>query len=415
MNAVASAVGEAKRASILLVLPSVPWPARRSGFSLRYFPLLRHLAAHHRVHLVMLGDRDAWGEMGPLKDWCQVTQVDVGGPARSQWQRFHTILRGLSPGSAPYALRSAWTSKIVATIAEVARRERFDVLLWAGPAFLEAALTVARMGLARRCVFDLVDSPTLLERRAQSKPNSGASADFERWETRIQEAADLTIYISSADAQAVAPMELRSPKLVIPNGLFLEDLIVDSDAPEMVQSAPYVLFFGHMSYHPNVDAARRLAQEIMPAIRERIPDVQLIIMGHQPAPEVLALRDSHTCVTGSVPSIWPYVRGAAACVFPLRLGTGLQNKILESLAVGTPVVTTKQCAANLAGAMDGQHLLVRDSVAEIAAATIHLLQDHVFARKIGERGERFVRERYDWQVIARSFEEAILSSVHPKV
>jgi polysaccharide biosynthesis protein PslH len=414
MNALASAVEQTKRASILLVLPSVPWPARRSGFSLRYFPLLRHLAARHRIHLVMLGDREAWDEMGPLKDWCQITQVDVGGPPRSRWQRFHTIVRGLSPGSAPYALRSAWTSRVVSAIAEVAARERFDVLLWAGPAFLEAAFTVARMRLAKKCVFDLVDSPTLLERRAHSNADSGASADFERWEARIQETADLTIYISNADAEAVAPAGRRSPKLVIPNGLFLEDLTSEREAIES-QLSPYVLFFGHMSYHPNVDAARRLANEIMPAIRERIPGVRLVIMGHQPAPEILSLQDSHTSVTGSVPSIWPYIRGAAACVFPLRMGTGLQNKILEALAVGTPVVTTYQCAANLAGALDGQHLLVRDSVADIVAATIRLLQDRAFARQIGERGERFVRERYDWQVITRTFEEAILPSIDSKI
>lgn len=397
-----------KRSRILAILPSVPWPVRRSGFSLRYFPLLRHLCTRHEVDLLVLGDRDAWADLGPLADWCRVTKLDVGGPARTQWQRFRTIARGVFPGSAPYALRSAWTSEITAAVSDAASRQAYDVLLWAGPAFLEAALEVARMRPANRCVYDLVDSPTVLERRGNAHTGADASAQFAAWEARIQEAADLTIYISAADAQAVQGRVSASRKTVIPNGLFLEDF-GSSDESSPV-TGRYLLFFGHMSYHPNVDAARRLALEIMPEVRKRHPDVRLVVMGHQPAEEVLALQDEHTIVTGSVASIWPYVRGAAACVFPLRLGTGLQNKILEALAAGKPVVTTAQCAASLTHAVPGGHLLVADSTGDIVNATLGLLDDPASASRLGQSGQALVRNAYDWNAIAHAFERALLAA-----
>jgi len=175
--------------------------------------------------------------------------------------------------------------------------------------------------------------------------------------------------------------------MTLPNGIYLEDL---GDISRPLPRPPgiplrYVLFFGHMSFAPNVDAAQWLATDIMPVLRARIPDIKLVIAGSQPDPGVQALATADTIVTGSVDSMWPYVRYAAACIFPLRRAAGLQNKILEALVLGKAVVTTRQCAASV-GAKSGVHLLAADSVQEFIDASLSVLNDASMATRLGAAG-----------------------------
>jgi glycosyltransferase involved in cell wall biosynthesis len=169
------------------------------------------------------------------------------------------------------------------------------------------------------------------------------------------------------------------------------------------------LFFGHMSFEPNVDAACWLSNEIMPAVRAAAGDIKLIIAGHQPAPAVQGLAGPDTVVTGSVDSIWPYVQNAAACVFPLRLGSGLQNKLLEALALGKPVVTTRHCAGSI-GAKLGVHLLAGDSLEEITDASVRVLRDPTLAQRLGAAGAELVLHEFDWKVLTERFERAIFAT-----
>lgn len=400
-------VPASERRSLLVIVPRVPWPPRRSGFSVRYFPLLRHLAARHSVHLMVLGDREAWSPDSPFGPGCTVEHVDVSGRRPSLAARVGAIARGLLPGRVPYSMRSVWTPDITRAVNEAGRRNRYDVVLWAGPEYLEAALQIARRAPASRVVFDLVDSPTLIATRARKNTAAGEIEATRSVENEMRAKADLTIYISSADSQASAPAQ-GTRTLVLPNGIYLDDL-TDSAAAAAVPALPprYVLFFGHMSFGPNVDGAGWLAREIMPAVREKLPDTRLIIVGHQPAPEVKALASEHTIVTGSVDSIWPYVKNAGACVFPLRLAAGLQNKILEALAMARGVVTTRQCAASV-GAISGQHLLAGDTREEIVDATLALLGDEALAQRLGAAGSELVRRQFDWAPLTQRFEQELL-------
>jgi len=399
------------RRSILVVVPRVPWPPRRSGFSIRYFPLLQYLCARHSVHLMIIGDREGWTDDCPFGDSCAVEFIDVSGRPPPMAARLGVIARSVLPGSAPYSMRSVWTQDVKRVIAAAGRRRQYDVVLWAGPEYLEAALQVARHPPAARCVFDLVDSPSLIATRARKDGSSAAEIKATRkWENELRSRADLTIYISAADAAASGP-SAPGRTMVLPNGIFLED-IGDAAVPlERPPGAPerYVLFFGHMSFGPNVDAACWLANEIMPALREKVPGLKLVIAGHQPAPQVQALAGADTLVTGSVASIWPYVQHAAACIFPLRLASGLQNKVLEALAMRKAVVTTRQCAAAV-GAQSGLHLLVADTTEEIIAASLHVLSDADLARQLGSAGAKLVLSEFDWASLTKRFERALLEA-----
>jgi glycosyltransferase involved in cell wall biosynthesis len=376
----------------------------------RYFPLLRHLGARHRVDLVVLGDRDAWGEGSPLPASSRITYIDMGRhPALSA--RIGVVARGFLPGSVPLSMRSVWTPKVTRAVAEANRIRDYAVMLWAGCEYPEAALRVARSRPARRCVYDLVDSPTLIAICARNHVNAQEINAIRRWENELRERADLTIYITDMDARASQSGGTSERTMTVPNGVYLEDLGDISRPLPLPPGIPprYVLFFGHMAFAPNVDAAQRLATDIMPILRARIPGIKLVIAGHQPAPTIQALATSDTIVTGSVDSMWPYVRHAAACIFPLRLAAGLQNKILEALALGKAVVTTRQCAARV-GAEPGVHLLAADSVQEFIDASLNVLNDASIATRLGAAGSQFVLREFDWAALSRRFERAVLES-----
>ncbi len=397
--------------SILVIVPRPPWPARRSGFSVRYFPLLRFLGHRHHVDLVTLGESAAPGSDSPLPPDSLITHVDVAGRKAALWQRVVTVLRGLLPGSAPHALRSVWTGQVVRGVLEASRQRNYDLLLWAGPEYLEAAYLVARKSPAARCVIDFVDSPSLIASRARGKQAGRFEMSAIRgWENRLRSCYDLAVYISEADALASQPAGLEGRTAVLPNGVYLDDLGGGSSAQQIPAGLPprYVLFFGHMSFGPNVDAAQWLAQEIMPALREHHHGLALVIAGHQPSPAVRALADADTFVTGSVDSMWPYIDHAAVCIFPLRRAAGLQNKILEALAAGKAVVTTRHCAAGV-GSEPLLHLLTADSTQEFVEASLKVLDDPAFAVRLGTAGSQLVRTKFDWNVLAGSFEGAILA------
>ena len=156
-----------------------------------------------------------------------------------------------------------------------------------------------------------------------------------------------------------------------------------------------LLFCGNMSYHPNVDAAGFLAEEILPLVRQRHPGARLLVAGTTPAPRVLALASTQVQVSGWVPDIRTAYASARVFVAPMRVGTGLQNKLLEAMAMALPCVTTP-LANNALGGTDGQELRVAAGASALAAVISSLLDDAVEAEKLAVSGQTFVNHHYTW-------------------
>ena len=150
-----------------------------------------------------------------------------------------------------------------------------------------------------------------------------------------------------------------------------------------------------MSYHPNVDAACFLAEEIMPLVRQRHPAARLLVAGTTPAPRVLALASAHVEVSGWVSDIRAAYAAARVFVAPMRVGTGLQNKLLEAMAMRLPCVTTP-LANNALGGTDGQELRVAEMPSALAACIVGLLDSAATAEALADRGHDFVKTRYNW-------------------
>jgi polysaccharide biosynthesis protein PslH len=380
---------------VLFVAPYLPSPVR-----VRPYQLIRALAAAgHSVHLVALQPpEDDWAPIAPLFETCE--GVDI-----FRMPRIRTLWNGLRALPTRRPLQAAYSHhpELERHLAGLARPESFDVV------HVEhlrgAVLADGVTGLPR--VFDAVDSITLLfEQAGQKAPGLAqrviARADLAR--TRRFEAAapwafDRTVITSPLDRDALVRLAgdgAASRIAVLPNGVdtayFRRAAAIPSD--------PLVLFTGKMSYHANASAAQFLAAEVMPLVWRSSPAARLAIVGKSPSPAVRALSaDSRVEVTGFVDDIRPWFARASVAVAPMLYGVGIQNKILEAMASGVPVVATSRTGGSLL-ARRGIEFLVGDSAREISAQITRVLGDPRLRASLSTAGRLYVEAHHDWRAAA---------------
>jgi glycosyltransferase involved in cell wall biosynthesis len=175
---------------------------------------------------------------------------------------------------------------------------------------------------------------------------------------------------------------------------------------------PTLLFVGSMDYHPNVDAVTWFSLAAWPEVARNHPDLQFTIVGRQPSPAVQALASERIRVTGTVDDVRPFYASALAAVVPLRSGSGTRLKILEAMAAGVPVVSTRLGAEGIE-AEDEVHLLLADNGAEIAAAIGRLASSATLRSRLSKAGRELVTAKYDWPVIANQLSEIHTNLVAP--
>ena len=172
---------------------------------------------------------------------------------------------------------------------------------------------------------------------------------------------------------------------------------------------PHLVFTGNMDYWPNADAVIWFADQVLPLIQRRWPEAQFHIVGNNPGPDVLRLRKINGVnVTGRVPDTRPYVAHADVSVSPLRMARGVQNKVLEAMAMGKPVVASPGAFEGLR-AVAGRDLLVADGAAETARAVLEVLDGRHPA--LGANGRRVVEQGYAWAGILRKLDECLRPSL----
>ena len=158
-----------------------------------------------------------------------------------------------------------------------------------------------------------------------------------------------------------------------------------------------------MGYAPNVRGALDLHQKIYLPLKAEIPELQLLVIGRSPSPEVQAIAEASVEVTGTVESIWPHLSKVDVFVFPMTTGAGLQNKILEAMHAGKPVVTTEICLKSV-GAREGDEILVGRNDDELRAHVRALLINPKFARELGMRGKQYVDHTFEMSRVIDRFE-----------
>ncbi len=193
---------------------------------------------------------------------------------------------------------------------------------------------------------------------------------------------------------------------VLQNGVDLEFF---HPAPEKAEPGRLV-FTGVMDYLPNIDACVHFVQDILPLIRAKHPEVRFDIVGSKPTPEVQALANTPgVTVTGFVDDIRDWSHKASISVAPLRIARGIQNKVLEALSMGLPVVGSTSATQGVQG-KPGEHYWVTDDPAEHARMVIDLLDNPAKAQELGRIGRKFVEDCYDWEVTLKPLDQILLSA-----
>jgi glycosyltransferase involved in cell wall biosynthesis len=160
-----------------------------------------------------------------------------------------------------------------------------------------------------------------------------------------------------------------------------------------------LIFVGSMDYHANIDAALYFANEVWPLVRDRRPDLEFVIVGSRPAPEILALRSQPgITVTGTVDDVRPFYGRALAVVAPVRVASGTRLKVLEAMAAGVPVISTTLGVEGLT-VTAGNDVLVADAPAEMADTVAALDTESPLWQSIARNARELVKTRYDWPII----------------
>jgi glycosyltransferase involved in cell wall biosynthesis len=227
------------------------------------------------------------------------------------------------------------------------------------------------------------------------------------YEAAVLRRYERVMLVSRADAAAHPAHDF----CINPNGtrITAENLLASAIPPR----PNAIVFHGNLSYAPNVDAARFLCRDVLPRLRDTHPTLVLYLVGYDPAPAVRALHDGgRVIVTGGVADIVPHLTGCALGVYPLRLGSGMPNKVLDALACGLACVVSPLAVAGIAHARAGTHLAVATDAASWAETIRRLLADSAERARLAQRGQAMVRAEYTWErnvAILRDTWQAVLS------
>jgi sugar transferase (PEP-CTERM/EpsH1 system associated) len=226
--------------------------------------------------------------------------------------------------------------------------------------------------------------------RSESRRLQAAESDIARW-------ARICLLATQAEESLLKSFAPWARSAVIPNGI---DLDYYTAVPPSGQ--PVVMFTGAMDYMPNVDAVSHFCADILPRVRRQVPEARFYIVGLNPTPEVRGLaRMAGITVTGAVPDVRPYYARASVCVAPLRIGRGIQNKVLQGMAMGLPLVVSTLAGRGL-DAQPGRHLEMADDPDAFAAHVVRYLKRPDEGRALGRNGRALVEANFGWE---RAFRE----------
>lgn len=385
---------------LLFLAHRIPYPPDK-GDKIRSWHLLAHLAQHFDVHLGCFVDDEAdWRHVEHLQRCCaSVRAVKL----RPQWRRWYS-LKQLATG-APLTFGYFESAELSAWVAETRARR--------GPA-VELAFSSAMAPYLREAaveslrVVDFVDLDSE-KWRQYAERKSPLTAWLYRREARLLAAAeraivetvDLALFVSESEAAVMRDRSAVGGDRIhsIENGVD-SDYFDPSRAYERpcaaTGSGPFLVFTGAMDYWPNVDAVRWFAETVLPLVWAEAPEVRLWVVGARPTAEVGRLaEDPRIVVSGRVPDVRPWLAAADVVIAPLRIACGVQNKVLEAMAMAKPVVCTAQALSGIAATTD-REVLVADDAATTAATVLHLLADGERRQRLGEAARRRILERYRW-------------------
>ena len=385
---------------ILFLSTWFPYPAD-NGSKIRVYHLLRALSAKHQVLLLSFAfDTALPTETETLRQFC----TDVQAIRRNPFQRDRPAraLRFLSP--APIVTRPL--REMTEAVRQALDSTSFDVVIASTEVVAAYALQVPQDTIKiieehnsmSRWMWERYRTQTGTLQRLRCWSSWRKTAHYE---AQLFRQFDLCLMVSEQDRVASLQMlpGYTGPVEVVANGV---DCAHNQPGP--VPVAPHSLVFnGALTYQANYEAVKYFLTEIYPIIRRTVPDVTLTVTGSTQGVNIDALPLSDGVrFSGYVNDIRPVIAGSSACIVPIREGGGTRLKILEAMALGTPVVATSKAAEGIE-ATHGKHLLLADGAPAFAECVIRILNDTDFRRRLASNARQLVERRYDWSQIGGHF------------
>jgi sugar transferase (PEP-CTERM/EpsH1 system associated) len=383
---------------LLLLVHRIPYPPNK-GDKIRSWHLLRYLAARYRVHLAtFVDDPEDWQYVPDVRKLCASSHFAPLDPRRARLRSLRAVLanRALSLDYYSDGATRAWVRRAM-------RANAITRIV----AFSSPMAQYAREWQGVRRIVDLCDVDSEKWRAYAAKkpwpasmPYAYEAARLLRHEREVAAGSDAALFVSAPEAELFRRL---APECGARIGWFGNGVDTDYFSPAAGGASPYepgeqpLVFCGAMDYWPNVDAVQWFAEAVLPLIRARAPRVSFFIVGARPTPDVQALaRLPGVTVTGTVPDVRPYVAHAAMSVAPLRIARGIQNKVLEAMAMAKAVVVSPEALEGI-DAADGAEVVLASQPAQYADAIVALLADDGRRMALGRAARARVEAAYGWE------------------
>jgi len=392
--------------NILIVAPFFPYPLTQGG-KITIFNTLKYLSREHRVSFACVTDVPVT-DYGPLEEYCEEIIVVERKPKLLQ-----DLLAFLS-GDYPYNAVRLHSEDFVIELQGLLQRRSFDLvqiefsLMWRYASIFEGI----------PCALDAhnIEYEIIAQNRSNCRnPLKKFLYAIEERKLRTLEErswreSSLCFTVSGNEKEAIAAALGDDKKLITMVGV---DLSRFEFLPKR-EAGKRILFVGGLNYHPNLDSAQYLLQDIFPRIHATDPEVRLDIVGIE-LWRIAGLfsADAGVELHENVPEILPWFRGADLLVIPLRYGAGIRIKILEAMSAGLPIVATSKGCEGLQ-VEHGRELLIADDPDSMASEVIRLLNDPALRKSLAENARSFVAEHYSWESLVHSmtdgFQRVVASS-----
>jgi glycosyltransferase involved in cell wall biosynthesis len=393
---------------VLVVSPWLPSSGAKAGAPRAIYDRIALLARDHAVTVAAMAEPTERSSIAELERLGVAVRTVVRrrprSSARGVWRKRARLVLGLVTDRRPMLVQELDDPRLCRLLRDLTTGRGFDVvlvehLLAASSIDCLAGPCASRVVLTDHDVRVAFPAPGGPDTNARPKPARRLIAwiDRRKWRAyaRRSYARAALVTVPTAEDAATISSEVPARRLeIVPFGIAPaagpEDPGAGSTAPPL-PGEDSVLFVGGFDHAPNRDAAGWLCSAVMPAVWARRPEATVWLVGRDPTPVVRALAGPRVVVTGEVPSVERYIRAATVFAAPLREGGGVRIKLLEALATGAAVVTTSLGARGL-GAEAGEHLLVADDAAGLAAAIVDVLEDDALRARLIASGHALVLE-----------------------
>lgn len=401
MNPQAENIDAQFKEDLLFLVHRIPFPPNK-GDKIRSYHLLKHLAQKYTVHLgTFIDDQNDLQYVETVKQWCGESHFERLNPTRAKLGSVTALLRN-RPLSLDYYRSAEMQTWVDRTIKKQAITK---IVVFSSP----MAQFVESQSETRR-VIDFVDIDSDKWQQYASKKTWPMSWLYQRegrallaYERKIARTCDASLFVSQAESDLFKKLAPESAGKI---GFFNNGVDTDYFSPHIHHDNPYspndkiIVFTGAMDYWPNIDAVQWFAEEIFPEVRKIHQNVLFYIVGAKPSEQVIQLSNlPGVKVTGSVPDVRPYLAHADVAVAPLRIARGIQNKVLEAMAVAKTVVVSPQALEGIDAKTGAELLLARDGKQCITILSNLLGQKN---QSIGIAARKKVEARYNWEKNLRS-------------